>query len=123
MNSTSVFYRPLFKNYYYAFVCFSTIDDAKRVIEQHRYPRLVEGSISRALPYMTAARRAEYGNQHDIQNNSIFVKGFEKANWNHEDLYAKFCSYGKIISCKVSVLDDFKFLGHGFIQFSKMEEA
>ena len=59
----------------------------------------------------------------DIQSTSIFVKGFEKMKWTHEDLYAKFCTFGKILSCKVSIDNEHKFLGFGYIQFSKIEEA
>jgi RNA recognition motif-containing protein len=43
--------------------------------------------------------------------------------WSHEDLYAKFCEFGKILSCKVSVDGEHNFLGYGYIQFSKIEEA
>jgi RNA recognition motif-containing protein len=38
-------------------------------------------------------------------------------------LYARFCKYGKIHSCKVSIDNNHSFLGFGYIQFSKIEEA
>lgn len=78
--------------------------------------------MSRALPYNMHAIRGEPGGK-DIQTTSIFIKGFEKVRWSHVDLYAKFCSYGKILSCKVSINPDHEFLGFGYIQFSKIEEA
>ena len=80
---------------------------------------MTEQSICRALPYST--QKFEIGNE--VQNNSVFVKGFGKLGWNHEDLYSKFCTIGKIISCKVSSKENYEFLSHGYIQFSKMEEA
>jgi len=43
--------------------------------------------------------------------------------WTHEDLYAKFCTFGKILSCKVSCDHNHEFHGFGYIQFSKIEEA
>lgn len=114
--------RPLFKNFYYAFVMFNTIEDAKRAIEEYRFPRIKGNKMSRSLPYNTHAIRGEPGGK-DVQSTSIFVKGFEKMKWTHEDLYAKFCSYGKILSCKVSIDQDHQFHGFGYIQFSKIEEA
>ena len=114
--------RPLFKPFYYAFVMFDTIENAKRAIEEHRYPRIKAGLMSRALPYNLHAVRGEPGGK-DVQSTSIFVKGFDRVNWTHEDLYAKFCEFGKILSCKVSVDADHKFLGFGYVQYSKIEEA
>jgi RNA recognition motif-containing protein len=78
--------------------------------------------MCRALPYNLHAVRGEPGGK-DVQSTSIFVKGFEKVNWTHEDLYAKFCEFGKILSCKVSIDTDHKFLGFGYVQYSKIEEA
>lgn len=78
--------------------------------------------MSRALPYNTHAIRGEPGGK-DVQSTSIFVKGFEKLKWSHQDLYAQFCDYGKIMSCKVSIDPEHNFLGFGYIQFSKIEEA
>ena len=114
--------RPLFKNFYYAFVMFDTIENAKRAMEEHRFPMIKGDRMSRALPYNMHAIRGEPGGK-DIQTTSIFIKGFEKVRWSHVDLYAKFCSYGKILSCKVSINPDHEFLGFGYIQFSKIEEA
>ena len=114
--------RPLFKNFYYAFVMFDTIDNAKRAVEEHRYPKIKIGKMSRALPYNLHAIRGEPGGK-DMQNTSIFIKGFEQMNWSHEDLHAKFCEFGKIVSCKVSIDPEHNFFGYGYIQYSKIEEA
>jgi len=43
--------------------------------------------------------------------------------WTHEDLYAKFFKFGQILSCKVSVDPSHNFLGFGYIQYQKLEEA
>jgi RNA recognition motif-containing protein len=117
-----ILYRPLFKNFYYAFVMFDTIENAKRAIEEHRFPVIKTDKMCRALPYNMHAIRGEPGGK-DVQSTSIFVKGFEKMKWGHTDLYAKFCGFGKILSCKVSISPDHNFLGYGYIQFSKIEEA
>jgi RNA recognition motif-containing protein len=122
VKSNSIFVRPLFKSFYYAFVMFETIEMAKKAADEHRYPRIKGDLMSRALPYNSHAIRGEPGGK-DIQSTSVFVKGFEKMKWTHEDLHAKFCQYGKIQSCKVSVDNDHNFLGFGFIQFCKLEEA
>ena len=114
--------RPLFKNFYYAFVMFESIEHAKKAQEEFRFPVIKGGKMSRALTYNLHAVRGEPGGK-DVQSTSIFVKGFEKLNWTHEDLYAKFCQYGKIMSCKVSIDAEHNFLGYGYIQFSKIEEA
>jgi len=114
--------RPLFKNFYYAFVQFETIENAKKAIQDFRFPCIKRGLMSRALPYNLHAMRGEPGGR-DMQSTSIFVKGFEKLKWNHADLYAKFCTFGKIISCKVSIGPDHQFLGYGYVQYSQIEEA
>lgn len=101
---------------------FETIEAAKKATEELRFPRIKNGKMSRALPYNMHAVRGEPGGK-DVQSTSIFVKGFKGMNWTHEDLYAKFCTYGKILSCKVSVDPEHNFLGFGYIQFSKIEEA
>lgn len=106
--------RSLFKNHYYAFVMFETIEDAKKATEELKFPRIKDGKMSRVLPYNTHASRGEPGGK-DVQSTSIFVKGFEKMKWSHEDLYARFCTYGKILSCKVSTDADLNFLGFGYI--------
>ena len=116
------YYRPLFKNFYYAFVMFESIENAKKAASEFRFPRIKGSLMSRALPYNLHAIRGEPGGR-DVQTTSIFVKGFLPLKWNHEDLYAKFCDFGKILSCKVSVGVEHDFLGYGYIQFSKIEEA
>ncbi len=88
--------------FYCAFVMFDTIENAQRAVEEHRYPRIKGGLMSRARPYNLHAIRGEPGGK-DVQSTSIFVRGFESTKWTHEDLYVKFCQFGKILSCKVSV--------------------
>jgi polyadenylate-binding protein len=114
--------RPLFKSFYYAFVQFDSIENAKKAAADFRFPVIKGGHMSRVLPYNMHALRGEPGGR-DMQSTSVFVKGFEKAKWNHADLYAKFCTFGKIISCKVSQSPDHQFLGYGYVQYSKLEEA
>lgn len=113
--------RPIFKSFYFAFVMFETIDNAKKAATEHRYPRIKNGLMSRVLPYNQHNVREPGGK--DMQSTSIFVKGFESLKWNHADLHAKFCDFGRIISCKVSIQPDHSFLGFGYVQFSKIEEA
>jgi len=113
--------RPLFKQFYYAFVMFETIEQARKAGEEHRFP-VIKGVMCRALPYNLHAVRGEPGGK-DVQSTSIFVKGFESLKWNHADLYSKFCTFGKILSCKVSIDQMHSMLGFGYIQYSKIEEA
>jgi len=113
--------RPLFKNFYYAFVMFDSIENAKKATEEFRFPK-IKGVMARALPYNMHAVKGEPGGK-DVQSTSVFVKGFEKLKWTHEDLYAKFCTFGRILSCKVSIDAEHNFLGFDYIQFSKIEEA
>lgn len=101
---------------------FESIENAKKAAAEFRFPRIKGPLMSRALPYNLHAIRGEPGGR-DVQTTSIFVKGFQALKWNHEDLYAKFCEFGKILSCKVSVSAEHEFLGYGYIQFSKIEEA
>lgn len=101
---------------------FESIELAKKAQTEFRFPRIKQGSMSRSLPYNMHAIRGEPGGR-DVQSTSIFIKGFEKLNWNHEDLYAKFCDFGKIISCKVSIDPQHNFLGYGYIQYSQIQEA
>jgi polyadenylate-binding protein len=113
--------RPLFRSFYFAFVMFETIDHARKAAAEHKFPVIKEGKMSRVLPYNTNAIRGDHGK--DIQSSSVFVKGFESTKWTHADLYSKFCEFGTIISCKVSIDEEHNFLGFGYIQFSKLEEA
>jgi RNA recognition motif-containing protein len=101
---------------------FDSIENAKKAIEEFRYPEIKSGKISRSLPYNSHAIRGEPGGK-DVQSTSIFIKGFEKMKWNHLDLYSKFCQYGKILSCKVSINVEHEPLGFGYVQYCKIEEA
>jgi RNA recognition motif-containing protein len=101
---------------------FETIENAKKAIEEHKYPFIKGDKISRSLPYNSHAIRGEPGGK-DVQSTSVFIKGFEKTKWNHLDLYSKFCEYGKILSCKVSISSEHEPLGFGYVQFGKIEEA
>ena len=98
-----------------------SIENAKKATEEFRFPK-IKGVMARALPYNMHAVKGEPGGK-DVQSTSVFVKGFEKLKWTHEDLYAKFCTFGRILSCKVSIDAEHNFLGFGYIQFSKIEEA
>jgi RNA recognition motif-containing protein len=98
---------------------FESIELAKKAQTEFRFPRIKCGFMSRSLPYNMHAIRGEPGGR-DVQSTSIFIKGFEAVKWNHEDLYAKFCDFGKIVSCKVSIDPEHNFLGYGYIQYSQI---
>lgn len=42
--------RPLFKNFYFAFVQFPKLDDAKKALAEHRFP-VIKGSVCRVMPF------------------------------------------------------------------------
>ena len=127
--------RPLFKNFYYAFVMFDTIENAKRAMEEHRFPMIKGDRMSRADThpglwlYLTTCTLSEESQVAKISKPPPFSSRASRkssqvvTSRSHVDLYAKFCSYGKILSCKVSINPDHEFLGFGYIQFSKIEEA
>jgi RNA recognition motif-containing protein len=52
--------RPLFKNFYYAFVMFDSIENAKKATEEFRFPK-IKGVMARALPYNMHAVKGEPG--------------------------------------------------------------
>ena len=56
---------------------FDSIENAKKAIQDHQFPKIKSGFMSRVLPYNMHAVRGEPGGR-DIQSTSIFIKGFEK---------------------------------------------
>ncbi len=44
------YFRPLFKNFYFAFVQFQKLEHAQKVLEEFRFPE-IKGAKCRALPY------------------------------------------------------------------------
>ncbi len=112
--------RPIFSRFYYAYVTFDTIEAAQKCQKEIKFPRFINSSVmSRVLPYSTN-RKIESA---DGQSNSVFVKGFEGANWTPETLYARFCEFGQINDCKVTMDEKQNYLGYGKVQFSKTEDA
>lgn len=55
-------------------------------------------------------------------NAGLFVKGFGEI-WSHQDLYDNFKEFGEIVSCKVSLGEEYSARGYGFVQYSKEEDA
>lgn len=53
----------------------------------------------------------------------VFVKGFQKGDYSHQDLYNAFKDFGKILSCKVSLDKDHQSKGYGYIQFESQKSA
>ena len=94
--------RNMFKNFNHAYVMFESIDQAQKALDEFKFPQIKDGKMSRALPYSMNQIGGELGGK-DVESTSIFIRGFEKMKWNHSDLYAKFCTFGKIQSCKVSI--------------------
>jgi RNA recognition motif-containing protein len=51
------------------------------------------------------------------KNAYVFVKGFSKERWGHEDLYKAFLPFGTILSAKVSIDRSHHSKGFGYVQF------
>ena len=118
-------HRPLFKNFYFAFVQFHKLEHAQKVLDEYRFP-LIKGAKCRVLPYSlqggfnsgvikSAKRDSEPGSQ-------IFVKNCPKE-WTHEDLYQEFISFGEVTSAKISIDANFQSRGYGFVEFRDAESA
>ena len=119
--------RPLFKNFYFAFVQFQKLEHAQKALQEHRFPE-IKGHVCRALPYNMQSSflgtvptngKKEAGSDPQKQ---IFVKNCPKY-WTHEDLYEQFSPFGEITSAKVSISASYESRGYGFIEFTSTDGA
>lgn len=124
-KNNSNFYRPLFKQFYFAFVQFTTNEHAKKVLDEIKYPE-IKGVKCRVLKYNRPAgyqaSSAGGDSQKKVISFQLFVKGIPFS-WTHEDLHEAFSSYGNIASVKVSIDAEYKSRGYGFVQFQTLEAA
>lgn len=97
---------------------------AKKAAEELRFPK-VKGKVCRVVPYsqkFSIIRSKD--DPHDEEAKAlIFVKGFKRASWTHEDLYNAFRQFGNIVSAKVSQDHTHKSKGFGYVQFESASEA
>ena len=101
--------------FYYAFARFQDILDARKLLEEVRFPQL-HGKTCRALPYdKELLQNVQVGG-------NVFVKGFGAA-WTHKDLHAAFKEFGEIVSARVSIEEGHRSRGFGYVQFKKTEAA
>ncbi len=99
----------------YAYVNFSSAQDAERALETLNY-YAIKGRPIRIMwkqrdPSM---RKSGAGN--------IFIKNID-ASVTSRDLLDTFSQFGNILSCKVATSDDGKSKGFGFVQYQTREEA
>lgn len=120
--------RPLFKNFYFAFVQFPKLEDAKKVLAEYRFP-VIKGSTCRAIPYNYAcsfgSSNATLPNASDDPEKAscqLFVKNLPKR-WTHANLYTTFEPFGPINSAKVSIDAKFVSRGYGFVEFKNQEDS
>ena len=109
--------RPLFKDFYFAYVQFRQQEHADKVLADYRYP-IIKGEQCRALPfnYKTRSAVAEKPKHKSEQPFTVFVKNCPK-DWTHEDLYEHFKQYGKVLSAKMSIDANFTTRGYAFVTY------
>jgi hypothetical protein len=84
-------------------------------LDLYRYP-VIKGKMCRLLPYSTKFATASLKDkQHEDGTLDLFVKGFIKLNWTHQDLYNEFSQFGKVVSAKISVDKEHKSRGYGYV--------
>lgn len=108
-------YRPVLKYFYYAFCRFPDIMQARRLMNEIKFPEL-HGKVCRALPYDKDLLR------NCAPKSNIFVKGFGN-HWKHSDLHEAFAQFGQIVSARVSIKNDYESRGFGFVQFVTAQSA
>lgn len=107
----------MFKDFYFAFIQFQKLDNAKKAIESHKYPEL-GGFKCRVLPFNKQYLGLQQGpNAKKTKVLQLFVKGLP-AQWTHEDLAKAFEECGTVVSAKVSIDGNYKSRGYGFVQMS-----
>ena len=103
------------KYFYYAFARFQDILDARKLLEEVKFPEL-HGKTCRALPYDKDLLRSVQA------EGNIFVKGFGDQ-WTHKELHEAFKAFGDIVSARVSIEEGHKSRGFGYVQYRKPESA
>jgi len=107
--------RPALKYFYYAFCRFPDIIQARRLLNDIKFPEL-HGKVCRALPYDKELLRS------CEPTSNVFVKGFS-VHWSHKDLHKAFEQFGQIVSSRVSIKDNYESRGFGFVQFANASSA
>ena len=121
--------RPLFKNFYFAFIQFQKLEHAQKALKEFRFP-VIKGQVCRALPYnlhssflgTVPSVHARRENAPGDPQRQIFVKSCPKE-WSHADLHDAFAAFGEIVSAKVSITAAFESRGYGFVEFTTIEAA
>ena len=103
------------KYFYYAFARFTDILDARKLLDEVKFPEL-HGKTCRALPYDKDLLRSVQA------EGNIFVKGFGEK-WTHKELHEAFKDFGEVVSARVSIEEGHKSRGFGFVQYRKPESA
>lgn len=107
--------RPAMRFFAYAFCRFPDILQARKLSEDIRYHEFA-GQMCRILPFdKELLKKAEQGS-------NLFVKGL-KSEWNHKQLFELFKQYGEIISCRVSIKENFESRKYGFVLFHRADAA
>ena len=101
--------------FYYAFARFQDILDARKLLEDIKFPEL-HGKTCRALPYDKDLLRSVQA------EGNIFVKGFGQK-WTHRELHEAFKIFGEVVSARVSMEEGHKSRGFGYVQYRKPEAA
>lgn len=93
-------------------------------MEEQRYPK-VKGKVCRSLMYSVKhlASVTKQTIPEDEKGTHIFVKGFAKFKWNHQEFHNAFKKFGKIVSCKVSLDKNHNSKGYGYVQFEDQKSA
>lgn len=97
------------------------IDNPEKFVEVAKKLRYfsLEGKHCRALPYQTDLLGS---NVNRLTEQNLFVRKIPK-DLHSENLEEKFKSFGDIISCKVSINEDYSSRGYGFVCFKDPESA
>jgi RNA recognition motif-containing protein len=97
----------------YAYVTFSSAQDAKRALETLNY-YMVKGRPLRIMWRDPSMRKSGVGN--------ISIKNIDTS-VTSRDLDDTFFQFGEVLYCKVASSDDGKSKGFGFVQYQTREEA
>ena len=91
----------------------------EQVVTKLRYYSY-NGLPIRALPYIGELTGQ---NVDKMQAHNVFVRKIPKENFGSRELDDFFKKFGEILSCKVSLTDDYKSRGYGFVCFKDPEAA
>lgn len=86
---------------------------------------MICGVQCRVLPFTLkyAKVQSKVGPGIEDRVSYIFVKGFSRAKWTHEDLYRTFASFGPVLSAKVSIDKAHASKGFGYVHYERAEHA